>query len=79
MTVEEWLEDWVDTNINGPRRCENKSEMRDDAEACRAAAKKAGIAAQQLLKAANGDLEAFLCGRQNGAADAIVWKTTGRD
>jgi hypothetical protein len=66
----EWLEGWVNGNLNLPGHQEKKAAMRDGAAACAEQAKAAGISIAELKEAAGGDLEIYLLDRQNELTDA---------
>ena len=77
--VEEWLDEWADTNLNTPQYYEEASAMADDAAACRAEAEKAGIDGTELTEAAGGDLKSYLLDRQNSFADSEVKRKVASD
>jgi hypothetical protein len=70
--VTEWLEAWVEENINSPMYYEEKSVMTNDAKACLAHAQEAGFSAKDVQEAAGGDLEQYLLDRQNELTDSEV-------
>ena len=63
--AEEWLESWVDENIQTPGYYEDKSAMRSESAQCREDAKAEGISEAALIDAAGGDLEAYVLRAQN--------------
>lgn len=65
VDVDQWLEGWVENNLNSPEHAETKADMRDQAEACAVAATADGISIAELKEAAGGDLEQYLVDRQN--------------
>ena len=77
--VEEWLKNWADENLQEPGYYERKVEMKPDAVRCREEAKAAGIGRPALLKAAGGDLEAYLLGHQNAFTDSEVQRKADKD
>lgn len=75
----EWLEGWVEENLNTPQYQEHKSAMAADAAVCRAQAVAAGISPKALDEAAEGDLEAYLLRAQNSFTDAEVQRKVDSD
>lgn len=67
IDVDQWLEGWVENNLNFPDHSETKADMRDQAEACAVAATTDGISIAELKEAAGGDLEQHLLDRQNAS------------
>ena len=65
VDVDQWLEGWVENNLNAPGHVQAKAEMRDQAEACAVAATSDGISIAELKEAAGGDLEQYLVDRHN--------------
>ncbi len=63
--AKQWLDNWVEENLQVPQYYEDKSEMAEDAATCRAAAEVDGISNKDLSKAAGGDLERYLLNAQN--------------
>jgi len=68
--AKEWLDNWVEENLQVPQYYEDKSEMAEDAATCRAAAGVDGISDKALNAAAGGDLERYLLNAQNDFTDA---------
>ncbi len=64
QNVEEWLEAWIEENIQTPVYYDNKAHMKADAAQCREQAKAEGISEPDLVEAAGGDLEAYLLREQ---------------
>jgi hypothetical protein len=79
VDVEDWLEQWVEENLQDPGYREHKSAMSGDADMCRADAEEAGISEADLEKAAGGDLEAFLLRAQNALTYAEVGRKVEED
>jgi hypothetical protein len=67
VDVDQWLEGWVENNLNSPGSAEAKADMRDQAAACAVAATTDGISIAELKEAAGGDLERYLLDRQNAS------------
>ena len=65
VDVDQWLEGWVENNLNSTDAAEVKADMRDQAEACAVAATTDGISIAELKEAAGGDLEQYLLDRQS--------------
>jgi len=68
--VEEWLENWVDENLQTAGLRDKSSSMSSETERCRADAKIAGISDKDLMAASGGNLEEFLLSEQNAITDA---------
>jgi hypothetical protein len=64
VDVDQWLEGWVENNLNSLSSAEAKADMRDQAEACAIQATTDGISITELKDAAGGDLERYLLDRQ---------------
>jgi hypothetical protein len=79
MAASEWLEEWIDTNLNTPLYHERKEDMRREADSCRVEAEAAGIATDDLEEAAGGDLLAYLFDRQNALTNAEVNRLVAKD
>ena len=79
VNVEDWLEDWVDENLQSPAYQENKSAMASEAASCRQDAATDGLTDANLTGAAGGDLEAYLLRRQNVLTDAEVQRKVQSD
>jgi hypothetical protein len=62
--VDQWLEDWVEDNLDGPGAVQSKAEVQSQAEVCTAEAAVAGITSDELTRAAGGDLASYLADRQ---------------
>lgn len=75
----EWLEEWIDNNLNAPLYHEHKGQMSAEAQHCRAQAEIEGITAQSLEEAAGGDLLQYLFDRQNSLTDAEVRRKVAED
>ena len=78
-SVEDWLEDWVEQNLQSPQYHENRSTMSGDAVTCRRDAQEAGYSSAELDRAAGGDLESYLMRAQNALTDAEVRSKVERD
>jgi hypothetical protein len=68
--AKEWLDNWVEENLQVPQYYEEKSAMAEDAATCRAAAEVDGISDKALRAAAGGDLEKYLLNAQNAFTEA---------
>lgn len=79
QNVEEWLEAWIEENIQTPGYHDNKAHMKVDAAQCREQAKAEGISELALVEAAGGDLEAYLLREQNTFTDAEVRRQADKD
>jgi len=77
--IEDWLSDWAEENIQTPGYYEDKAAMRADAAQCRGDARAAGYSEAALLKAASGDLEAYLLREQNAFTDSEVRRKADKD
>jgi len=77
IDVGQWLQDWVEENIQVPRDCENQSEMAEEAETCRATAEVDGISIKDLNTAAGGDLERYLFRAQKQVTEAYARRNSG--
>ena len=77
--IAEWLDDWVDENLQTPGYQEHPSDMAVATEQCRAEARAAGIAEADLVAAAGGNLEKYLLGRQNSFTDSEVRRKAEKD
>ena len=75
--VVQWLEDWVDENLQTVGYHEDRDLMSSESSRCRADAAAAGIHEADLLAAAGGDLAAFLLAEQNAITDAEVRRLAG--
>ena len=64
VDVDQWLEGWVENNLNSLGSAEAKADMRGQAEACAVQATTDGISIAELKEAAGGDLERHLLDRQ---------------
>lgn len=69
VDVDQWLEGWVENNLNSHSYAEAKADMHDQAEACAIAAITDGISIAELKEAAGGDLEQYLLDRKNAISD----------
>ncbi len=79
QNVVEWLEAWIEENIQASGYHENKAHMKIDAAQCREQAKTEGISELALIEAAGGDLEAYLLREQNAFTDAEVRRQADKD
>jgi hypothetical protein len=79
MTAEEWLEQWVEENLNSPVYVDSKSIMRDQAAACMEEAKAAAHSIADIKAAAGGDLETYLVRQQNTGADSELDRLISKD
>jgi hypothetical protein len=79
VDVDQWLEGWVENNLNAPGYVREKADMRDQAEACAVEATSEGISIAELKAAAGGDLEEYLVGRQNALTDAEAKRVSDKD
>ena len=79
QSVEEWLETWVEENLQTPGYYDDKAHMKVDAVQCRDQAKVEGFSEEDLVEAAGGDLEEFLLKEQNTFTDAEVRRKTDKD
>jgi hypothetical protein len=77
IDAKQWLDNWVEENLQVPQYYEDKSEMAEDAATCRAAAEIDGISNKDLNKAAAGDLERYLLNAQNEFTDAELRRKVG--
>ena len=69
IDAQQWLEQWVESNLDAHEHAERKSDMRDQAKACAEEAQADGISIAELKGAAGDDLEIYLVRRQNAAYD----------
>lgn len=69
IDAQQWLEQWVESNLDAHEHAERKSDMRDQAKACAEEARADGISIAELKEAADDDLETYLVRRQNAAYD----------
>jgi hypothetical protein len=76
--AKEWLDNWVEENLQVPQYYEDKSEMAEDAATCRAAAEVDGISEKDLNAAASGDLERYLLNAQNEFTKAELRRKGGK-
>lgn len=79
IDVTEWLDNWVDDNINSPQFHEAKSAMAGEARECEAAALADGISRDELLAAVGGDLEQYLLDAQNSFTTSEVARKVESD
>jgi hypothetical protein len=79
VDVDDWLEEWVNENMQTPVFQENKSAMAHDAATCRRDAESAGILMNDLDAAAGGDLEEYLLRQQNALTNAEVQRKVASD
>lgn len=70
--LEQWLENWVEENLQTPLYREDKSAMSAQAESCKSDAEKAGIRPRDVIAAAGGDLEGYLLKAQKRATEKTV-------
>ena len=77
--TEEWLEQWVDENLNTPQYYEDPDAMSEYASACQSDAKNAGIDRENLEEASGGDLKKYLLDRQNAFTDSEVKRRSASD
>jgi hypothetical protein len=73
-SVIDWLEDWVDNNLQVPEFLE-EDEMEAEAAICIKDALNAGYSEIDLIKAVDGNLKSFLCRRQNEFTEARIAPT----
>jgi hypothetical protein len=70
-SVMDWLEDWVDNNLQVPEFVE-EDEMEAEAAICIKDALDAGYSETHLINAVDGTLKSFLCRRQNEFTEARI-------
>ena len=75
VDVAQWLEQWVEENLTARRHVDRKAEIHDQAQACAAEARSAGIALAEIEEAADGDLDVYLQRRQNAETERTTRPT----
>jgi hypothetical protein len=63
VDVDQWLEGWCENNLSGPGTEQSAGEMESQVEVCTAEAAVMGISADELTRAAGGNLAAYLAER----------------
>jgi hypothetical protein len=64
VDVEQWLEGWVENNLDRPDTVPSTAGLRSQAEICTAEAVVAGISPDELASAAGGNLAAYFADRE---------------
>jgi hypothetical protein len=73
-----FLDEWAKENVQAPVS-DDKATVEKLAFECKEAARAAGFSEASIVKAAGGNLEAFLLDRLNGAVNAQVDRLVAKD